>query len=500
MATAGNQASPLVTLHGDRTRTGTGPIPTLAGRGCRTKTSVGPPITTVAGCASKTRAGSGCPDTNGARRGSPGAQAAIMWAGRLCLQLAKRVYEGRPITGHVDVEFDIGPLYYNFVDVRYVGEPRLIDRIYPSTQNITVIEQTVNVTNITYTNSVFYNYGPDYNVISRYSVQPIRRLRVERAANVSVTAGVQVNQSMRVESDKLVVTAPAKIRQSAQNVAPKTVKAKIAQPKIERGWSGISDPKVKTQLVQKMKTEDAKNVPPPKASPNQQAAGGASPAAGAPPTPPTNASPAAVGAAAPTPAAKTAAATATPPPATPAATAAITPQHAKRGRAAAAAAAGAAINEQNQATPAQTEHGQHGKAAARPTMTPSAEKSATEQTPPQSRRDRVNARRAGRGLEEQSPTPKATPNAQEHNAAAGAAPEDQAAGKKREHNATNPGEGQQHQQQNELAPTGQSTNAEMHQHHANKPHVQGQPPTTEGTQQGGHKKKGGEESPTPKPQ
>jgi hypothetical protein len=30
--------------------------------------------------------------------------------------------------------------------------------------------------------------------------------------------------------------------------------------------------------------------------------------------------------------------------------------------------------------------------------------------------------------------------------------------------------------------------------------VQGQPPTTEGTEQGGHKKKGGHESPTPNPQ
>ena len=82
MATAGNQASPLVTLSGDRTRTVTGPIPTLAGPGYLTKISVGPLITTAAGFASKTRAGFGFPDTNGDRPGFPGAQAAIMWAGR----------------------------------------------------------------------------------------------------------------------------------------------------------------------------------------------------------------------------------------------------------------------------------------------------------------------------------------------------------------------------------------------------------------------------------
>ena len=40
------------------------------------------------------------------------------------------------LRGHVDVEFDIGPLYYNFVDVRYIGEPLLRERIYRPTQNI----------------------------------------------------------------------------------------------------------------------------------------------------------------------------------------------------------------------------------------------------------------------------------------------------------------------------------------------------------------------------
>src|SRR3712207_2538858 len=79
------------------------------------------------------------------------------------------VYEGRPITGRVDIEFDIGPAYYNFVDVRYIGEPVLRQRIFEPTQNITYINQTVNVTNITYNNNTVYNYGPDYDRLSAYS-------------------------------------------------------------------------------------------------------------------------------------------------------------------------------------------------------------------------------------------------------------------------------------------------------------------------------------------
>ena len=68
------------------------------------------------------------------------------------------VYEGRPIGGRVDIEFDIGPLYYNFIDARFIGEPVLRDRIFAPSQNVTYINQTVNVTNITVQNNVVYNY------------------------------------------------------------------------------------------------------------------------------------------------------------------------------------------------------------------------------------------------------------------------------------------------------------------------------------------------------
>ena len=91
---------------------------------------------------------------------------------------------GGTIGGHVDIEFDIGPLTYNFVDVRYIGEPVLRERIYESSQNVTYINQTVNVTNITYQNNVVYNYGPDYNAVSARSSRPIPRLTLERQANV----------------------------------------------------------------------------------------------------------------------------------------------------------------------------------------------------------------------------------------------------------------------------------------------------------------------------
>src|SRR3984893_19431756 len=151
------------------------------------------------------------------------------------------VYEGRPIGGRVDIDFDIGPAYYNFVQVRYIGEPVLRDRIVDVRQNVTYIDQTVNVTNITYKNKVVYNYGPDYNVLSAHSSRPIQRLRLEREANVDVTAAAKSGGLTKVQGDRLVVGAPMTIRKPATQIAPLNVKTKIAQPKLEKGWAGVSN-------------------------------------------------------------------------------------------------------------------------------------------------------------------------------------------------------------------------------------------------------------------
>jgi hypothetical protein len=176
------------------------------------------------------------------------------------------VYESRPIGGHVDVEFGIGPAYYNFIDIRFIGEPVLIGHYYPYTQNVVYINNTVNVTNITYNNSIVYNYGPDYAVLSRYSTRPIQRLKLERT-NIDPLQAVKGGNVTKVQGDKLVLAAPLKVQKPATRVAPKAIKAKISQPKIEKGWANIADPGTKAKLEQKLKTENPKNVPPPTIQP-----------------------------------------------------------------------------------------------------------------------------------------------------------------------------------------------------------------------------------------
>lgn len=173
------------------------------------------------------------------------------------------VYESRPLTGHLDVEFDIGPAYYNFCDIRYIGEPVLRSRLVPYQQNVTYITQTVNVTNITYKNKTVYNYGPDINVVNQYSSRPIQRLKLERQTNADVSAAAKSGGLTKVQGNALVVAAPTRLNKPAKEVAPPTVKTRVAQPKIEKGWSEVGDANAQSQLKEKIKTEDLKNIPPP---------------------------------------------------------------------------------------------------------------------------------------------------------------------------------------------------------------------------------------------
>ena len=138
-----------------------------------------------------------------------------------------------PITAQVDVDFDIGPAYYNFIDVRYIGEPVLRERIFAADQNVTYVSKTVNVTNITYNNSQVYNYGPDYNTLSRYSTRPIQKLTLQRETNADPLAAARSKSLMKVQGDKLVIAAPQQFQKP-----PKPDRAESGEGKAGAGARG----------------------------------------------------------------------------------------------------------------------------------------------------------------------------------------------------------------------------------------------------------------------
>ena len=157
----------------------------------------------------------------------------------------------------VDADYDIGPTYYSFVEARNFGAPRLRTVIIEPRENITIIRQTTNITRITYVNNVVYNEGPQYDVISRESAQPIRRLKLERREELDGDPGtVRVEQlRTRVEGDSFRVLALPFDAKPA--TAPRKVAAKVEKAEVDRGWKDAGPAAEVEKLRTKIKSEPA---------------------------------------------------------------------------------------------------------------------------------------------------------------------------------------------------------------------------------------------------
>ena len=164
----------------------------------------------------------------------------------------------RGIHNWADNYYDIGPDQYRFVATREFGNKEIQRNVVPRERNVTIINQTTNVTNITYNNTTVVNQGPNYDELRTRSQQPIERLRLERDVNVNLN--VEVGRPV-VRGQVIAIPAPViAIGRPAQR--PRTVKAAIAQTVVEHGWEDIGDRQAAEQARTKMKSE---STPPPDA-------------------------------------------------------------------------------------------------------------------------------------------------------------------------------------------------------------------------------------------
>ena len=159
-----------------------------------------------------------------------------------------------------DNYYDIGPDQYCFVPTDQFGAHRVETAVVPAQRNVTIVNETTNVTNITYSNTTIINQGPSYDELRARSRQPIQRLRLER----QVTANMDAEMPRSVIRGE-VVQIPAPVFAAAQPAErPRTVTETVAQTVVERGWEGIAD----QQAVEKARTKiKSESTPPPDAPP-----------------------------------------------------------------------------------------------------------------------------------------------------------------------------------------------------------------------------------------
>ncbi len=159
-----------------------------------------------------------------------------------------------------DNYYDIGPDQYVFVPATDIGDERVERVVVPEQQNVTIVSQTTNVTNITYNNTVIVNQGPNFDELRGQSRRPIQRLRLERET------GAPGNNARAVVRGEVVAIPAPVIAPARAPERPRMVKQTIKQTEVDRGWSAVGNQREADQARAKMKSEA---TPPPNAPPKK---------------------------------------------------------------------------------------------------------------------------------------------------------------------------------------------------------------------------------------
>jgi len=166
------------------------------------------------------------------------------------------------VEGWVDNYYDIGPATYVFLKAVDLVRPTYRQAILPAQQNLTIIDQTKNVTNIVYNNDVVNNYGPQYQQLSQITNNRLERYQI----NYQQQARPNADFRTVVNGNQVEVVAPPPQLQRGATIAPKDAH-QLHNTQVERGWQNI-DPAKTQQLRQAFQ----QNAPPvPKALPSQPA-------------------------------------------------------------------------------------------------------------------------------------------------------------------------------------------------------------------------------------
>ena len=155
-----------------------------------------------------------------------------------------------------DARFDIGPGCYNFVGVHDFGAPALGSVIVNREQNITIINNTTNITNITTNNSNVYNGGPNYAKLSAVSRRPIPTLKLVRQGDSAIGAAGG-KMLAHQQGNQLVVLAPHVTAPAGGKLPAPPRVARTISAKADNGWGGVKDPQQRDSLEKKFKAETA---------------------------------------------------------------------------------------------------------------------------------------------------------------------------------------------------------------------------------------------------
>lgn len=160
------------------------------------------------------------------------------------------------LSSWVDDYYDIGPSHYRFVENRNFGASRINNVFVDQRQNISIIHQTTNITNISYVNNVVYNGGPVYDQQLRQSHEPIRRYKLDRRQEYDGSSRRQPPENLhsRIDGDSMSVLALPFTGRTA--TAPRQLGERIERAEVNHGWRNTGTPDEVAALRKQMKSRE----------------------------------------------------------------------------------------------------------------------------------------------------------------------------------------------------------------------------------------------------
>jgi hypothetical protein len=159
-----------------------------------------------------------------------------------------------------DSYYDIGPDQYAFVRGEEFGSQHVRRSLVSSEQNVTIVLETTNVTNITFSNTTVFNQGPNYDEIRARSREPMARYRLRRHSEMNADP-----RAATVRGDEIEITAPL-LRNVSGFHRPRSIKERVSEVVVDNGWTAIADRSAAERARTRMRAEA---TPPPNAPPKK---------------------------------------------------------------------------------------------------------------------------------------------------------------------------------------------------------------------------------------
>ncbi len=157
------------------------------------------------------------------------------------------------IAGWADSYYGIGPAAYTFINFKSWAQPSYVRFIAPPTENVQIIRQTTNITNIRIQNTVINNFGPRAEAIGQWTDQKLVPSKIVFSPNR------QAGYGATLQGSQLQVVAPAEKLRAVSTVQPQ-VKTRLAKAEVDNGWKNVN-PAEQAELRKKIAEQ---NPPPPK--------------------------------------------------------------------------------------------------------------------------------------------------------------------------------------------------------------------------------------------